>query len=113
MPEDRAPTDMPLPAAVRTKRFTEDDWLLAETEVGRLFAEAAAQLARYDERLRRLPGCDERIALLSASAAAQPLPIPVPPPVTSAFFPCKVLSVMRNHNLFLSVDVRAMHGNSI
>ena len=71
MPEDRAPTDMPLPAAVRTKRFKPDDWLLAETEVGRLFAEAAAQLARYDERLRRLPGCHERIALLSASAALE------------------------------------------
>lgn len=47
------------------------DWLDAEAGAGRMLAQAAAACARYDERLSRLPGCEERIALMCASAALE------------------------------------------
>jgi len=70
-PVDRAPTDMPLPIAARSRGVGVQDWLDAEAGAGRLLAQAAAAFARYDERLSRLPGCEERIALMCASAALE------------------------------------------
>lgn len=70
-PEDRSPTDMPLPMAARTRSISVEAWLEAEAGAGRLLAQAAAAFARYDERLSRLPECAERIALMCASAALE------------------------------------------
>ena len=69
--ESHAPWDLPLPTEPRNLLFTADDWLTAERTVGRPLAAAAAALARYDERLSKIPECRERISLLCANAALE------------------------------------------
>jgi len=70
-PEDRAPTDLPLPMAQRNRQTSASEWLATEAGAGRRLAEASAAFARYDERLSRLPGAAGRIALMCASAALE------------------------------------------
>lgn len=70
-PEDRAPTDMPLPMARQRRSFRAEDWLKAEAGAGRDLARASAAFARFDERLRQFPEGAARIAVLCASAALE------------------------------------------
>lgn len=70
-PDDRAPTDMPLPTAPRRAGVGVDDWLRAEAGAGRAMAAASAAFARLDERLRQVPEGATRIAVLCASAALE------------------------------------------
>lgn len=73
-PEDRAPTDMPLPLAPAGQRpggFGVEGWLSAEAGAGRALAKASAAFARFDERLKAFPEGAERIAVLCASAALE------------------------------------------
>ena len=66
--EDRAPTDPPWPMDRLVAGFDPADWLRAESRSGRALADAAAGIARLDERLRTAPGgYAERLALMEIS----------------------------------------------
>ena len=70
-PEDRAPTDLPLPSSKRRLRIERDEWIAAEGELGRNLADAASSLGRLDERFRHTPAAQRRLAIQSAGAALE------------------------------------------
>jgi len=67
-PEDMAPTDPPWPLVKRGQQFDISEWRRAETRLGRRLADAAAAVARLDERLWCSPnGLCERLALMEVA----------------------------------------------
>ena len=73
-PEDRPPTDTPLPMAPSgraARSFGASEWLQAEAGAGRVLARASGAFSRFDERLKAFPEGAERIAVLVASAALE------------------------------------------
>lgn len=73
-PEDRAPTDIPLPMAPAGQKsggFGVEGWLSAEAGAGRALARATGAFSRFDERLKAFPVGAARIAVLCASAALE------------------------------------------
>jgi len=71
-PEDRAPTDLPLPSSKRRLRIERDEWIAAEGELGRNLADAASSLGRLDERFRHTPAAQRRLAISTAILVAMP-----------------------------------------